>query len=174
MILPKGLRAKFDRWMADCKAGWVETGDPRAISAAHTMTVVYRQVSPDWLDEAIFSLADGRRTKEHARRAREASVRLTRYMAVRDAHYVDGLPWEKAYEKAADVLANIDGLTREMAKAADVLATDPVMVAAEPDTLRKAYSDVKRDLKAGHGGRYFTPQKQNRAAFTSRRKQKSP
>jgi hypothetical protein len=155
LILPGALRAKYDRWMADCRAGWLETGDPWAVSSAHTMTVIYRQVSPDWLDEAIYRLADKRRTKAHAKRAREAAVRLMRYMVVRDAHDVDGLSWDKAYERASDFWASF-----------------PV-AAAEPDTMKKAYQAVKRDLKAGHNGRYFTPQKQNRAAFTSRRKQKS-
>ena len=143
LILPEGVRDTYDRWMASCKAGWLETGDPWAISTAHTMTMLHRQVSPLWLDEAILSLADNHRTKVHAKRAREAAVRLMRYMAGRDAR-ASGQTWEAAY-----------------AKAERVLATNPA-AAAEPDTMRKAYQEVKRDLRAGRGGRYFTPHQQKR------------
>ncbi|MCP1765147.1 hypothetical protein [Bradyrhizobium japonicum] len=143
LILPDGVRASFERKMANWKAAWLATGDPLAISSAHTLTMLHRQVSPLWLDEAILSLTDKRRTKIHAKRAIEAAVRLIRYMAVRDAR-ASGLTWDAAYEEAERVLA-----TNPAAK-------------AQADTIKQAYQEVKRDLKTGRGGRYFTPHQRKR------------
>ena len=146
LILPAGVRATYDRWMKNCRDGWLATEDPWAVTEAHFLTMIHRQVSPLWLDEAIHNLADKQRTKAHAKRAREASIRLLRYSAVRDAKR-DGMTWEASY-----------------AEAERVWASNP-QVAATADVMRKAYVAVKKDLKAGRGGRYFTPKKQNRKSL---------
>src|SRR4029079_18373457 len=98
-----------------------------------------RQVAPPWLDDAIWALAVKRRTKLHAKRAREAAIRFMRYEAVRDAHQLDGLSWEKAVERAVEVLANHPE------------------AAAKHDLVWKQYKRVKKDLSEGRGGLYFTP-----------------
>jgi hypothetical protein len=92
------------------------------------------------VDEALWILATKRRGQEHAKRAREAAVRLMRYQAVREAHYRGGLGWNQSYEHAAEVLA------------------DMPWAAAEPDTMKKAYFKVLKDLRSGRGGLYFMPQ----------------
>jgi hypothetical protein len=85
LILSDSDRKRYDRWMKSCEAGWRDSKDPWAVSEAHTLTFCYRQVSPAWLDEAVYLLACKRRTKIYPKRAQDADVRLTRYRAVRRA-----------------------------------------------------------------------------------------
>ena len=129
LILPPGLRESYENWISSCLKSWRETGDPLAVAEAATVARLYRQTLPAWLDEAIWSLADRRRTKTHGKRAQEAAVRLSRYMRVRDLH-ASGLTWEASYAEAASASA------------------------AEPDTVRMAYKTVAHDLRLGRSGRY--------------------
>ena len=133
LTLPAGVQASYDRKMKSCEAGWRATGDPWAVAEAHTLTLLHRQVPPAWLDDAVWALAVKRRTKAHAKRAQEAAIRLMRYEAVRDAHGLDGLSWEEAYEHATEILADTPA-------------------AAGPDTMRKVYATVKKHLKKGRWG----------------------
>jgi hypothetical protein len=137
-ILPPGIQTSYDRKMKLCKAGWQETGDPWAAAEASTLATLHRQLPPAWVDEAMWALACAGRTKDHAWRARERAIRLMRYQAVRDAHR-DGMSWEKACEHAAKAYAS------------------NLEIAATPDQMWKAYKRVKKDLKKGRGGLYFTP-----------------
>ena len=135
--------ANYDRQMKDCEAGWLATGDPSAVAEAQTLTRVHRQVIPAWLDDAVSSLANKRRTKKHAKRELEARIRFMRYKAVRDAHERDGLSWEKAKEHAVKVLVNTEAV-------------------GSSETMWDAYKQVKKDLKEGRSGLYFTPKRQHR------------
>jgi hypothetical protein len=144
LTLPASVQASYDRKMRSCEAGWRATGDPWAVAETHTLTLLHRQVPPTWLDDAVWSLAVKRRTKRHAKRAQEAAIRLMRYEIVRDAHQIYGLSWEDSYERATEVLADTPA-------------------AAEPDTMRKVYGKVKKHLKKGRWGLYFTPKKQHRS-----------
>ena len=128
------LRGFVNRWSA------VQIRHPAPVKNP----TLYRQAPPAWLDDAVWALAVKRRTKAHAKRAREAAIRSMRYEAVRDAHHLDGLSWEEACVHATKVYA------------------DNPDVAAEPDRMWKAYKRVKKDLRKGRGGLYFTPKKQNR------------
>jgi hypothetical protein len=68
-----------------------------------------------------------------------------RYEAVRDAHHLDGLSWEKACEHAAELfMNNLD-------------------VAADPRAMWQSYKRVKKDLRKGRSGLYFTPKTQRRS-----------
>lgn len=145
LILPQGLRRTYDSWMANLEAFWLATEDPSAVGEAHTLTLLYRQVSPPWLDVAVHSLAEKRRTKKHAKAVRERFIRSARYMAVRDAKAC-GLTWDEAYAAAE----------REC-------ASNPVL-AGSADTMRRAYLAVTADRKAGRLGLYFLPHKQNAIA----------
>jgi hypothetical protein len=144
LTLPANVQASYDRKMKSCEAGWRASGDPWAVAEAHTLTLLHRQVPPAWLDDAVWALAVKGRTKAHAKRAQEATIRFMRYEAVRDAHRLDGLSWDRAKARAAEVLAETPA-------------------AAEAETIWKAYKRVKKkDLEKGRGGLYFTPKKQNR------------
>jgi hypothetical protein len=143
LILSGSERKWYDRVMRACEAGWREAEDPWAIAEAMTMTVLHRQVAPAWLDEAVWLLACERRTKKHAKRAQDAHVRFMRYQVVLNAQ-AGGKTWEEACEHAAKVLAGTPA-------------------AAEADTVWQSYKAVRKDLKAGRGGLYFTPHKQNRS-----------
>src|SRR5262245_28581972 len=71
LILPPKLRAHYESKMARYERGWNASRDPLFVTEAHTLTRLYRQPSPQWLDEAIWVLATSRRTAEHAKRAAE-------------------------------------------------------------------------------------------------------
>jgi hypothetical protein len=140
LILPENIRASYDRKLAACEAGWRETGDPLAVSEAAILVHLYRQPLPRWLAEAVAMLADDRRGRAHAKRALEAAADSMRYQAVCDAKA--GRTWEAAYGQAADVLAGT-----------------PARGSA--DAMKRSYQKVKRDLRAGRGGLYFTPKSPN-------------
>jgi hypothetical protein len=144
IILTGREREQYTRKLKDLEAGWRATSDPWVLAEAVTLTHFYRQTLPAWLDEAIWFLADGLRSKAHAKRAREAHIRLSRYMAVRDAKKLDKLSWPKACEKAEAVLEGSPA-------------------AAEADTMWTVYKSVKADLREGRGGQYVMPHRQRRA-----------
>ena len=66
-----------------------------------------------------------------------------RYKAVCDAHELEGLSWEKAKEHAVKVLVNTEAV-------------------GSSETMWDAYKQVKKDLKEGRSGLYFTPKRQHR------------
>jgi len=137
LILPDRIRASYDRKLAACEAGWRETADPFAVSEAAILVHLHRQPLPRWLTEAVAMLADDRRGKAHAKRALEAAADSMRYQVVRDLNQ-DGETWEQAYALAADALAQTRARGSE-------------------HTMEAAYKRVKRALREGRGGRYFTP-----------------
>ncbi|MFZ0065338.1 MAG: hypothetical protein WAK90_04135 [Pseudolabrys sp.] len=143
LILPDGVRESYEDKMATCRAGWMATGDPLFVAEACTLAMIHRQPMPAWLDEAVYAVATQRRTKAHAKAAREAAARFERYCAVRDAHALDGLSWESARSRAAEALAET-----------------PAAVTAE--TCWQSYKSVRRDLRADRGGLYANPKEQNR------------
>jgi hypothetical protein len=132
-ILPPEVRANYDRKMSTCEAGWAATQDPLFAAEAITLTKNFRQVVPAWLDDGVYAVALKRRTPQQVKRARDAADRLARYLAVRDAHKIDGMTWERAKEHAANMLG------------------------VEPDTCWESYKKVRRDLKDGRGGLYAQP-----------------
>jgi hypothetical protein len=146
LILPEADQQRYDRWMKRCEAGWRETQDPFAFTEALTFAFIHRQPIPAWLDEAGFLLACHRRTKDDAKRALEAGVRFRRYRAVIAAK-ASGLSCDKAKKQASVMLA------------------EDTYARGKPGTIWKAYQVVKRDLKAGRGGKYFEPHRQHRDQF---------
>jgi hypothetical protein len=148
LILPEGVRAKYQARMAACESAWRE-GEPLAVAEAVTRTHHHRQPIPAWLEQAVVELAMARRSDSQAKRHAESGLHLMRYMAVRDLkvgtpgqnrRYIPPavrMSWEKAYEQAAEMLAG-------------------TAAAAEPATMKNSYQKVKRELKAGHSGQYFT------------------
>jgi len=138
LVLPPAIQARYDRRMKRCERAWQATRNPLAFAEATTWAYFYRQPHPAWLHEASWVLAIKRQGKTHATRALNAAVFLQRYQAVRDAHYKDGLSWEDAYDRAAERSASTSWK-------------------AEARTMKAAYIRVKKDLKSGRGGLYFTP-----------------
>jgi hypothetical protein len=142
LILPASDRTWYERKMRGCERGWRATGDPLAISEAVTLTFLHRQPLPAWLDEAVWALANARRHGGHSKREREAFIRSQRYQAVRWAQR-DGMNLEKAYVEASRILAD-------------------TKAGGTPEVMADAFQAVRRDLKEGRGGLYFTRQRQNR------------
>jgi hypothetical protein len=136
LILPDRIRASYDRKLAACEAGWRETGDPASVGEAAILVYSHRQPLPRWLAEAVAMLAINRRGKAHAKRADEAAADSSRYRTVRDVKA--GRTWEAAYGRAAEALAG-------------------TYAEGSADAMKRSYQKVKRDLREGRSGRYFTP-----------------
>jgi hypothetical protein len=143
LILPTGVRKKYEQLLKACEDAWRE-GEPLALAEAMTWVTLHRQPNPMWLEQAVIELAVGKRTKKQAKRYAEAQKKLTRYQTVRDLRV--GIPglygpagkmsWEEAREKAAELLAESPA-------------------AGSDSTMKDSYDEVKQHLKHGHFGRYF-------------------
>lgn len=149
LILPPKLQARYEAQMARLKRGWDASHDPLFVVEAHTLARLYRQPSPQWLDEAIWVVATNRRTPEQTKRAAERAVHSMRYQAVRDAYKRGEVSWEQAKERAAEILAGVPD------------------VAGEPETMWDSYKLVKRDLREGCGDLYIRPKPQRRDGVLS-------
>ena len=186
-ILEPDIRRSYEHRHLACERGWSVTDDPAFIAEALIWSHLHRQPNPLWLTEAAVTVVLDRRTKTQANRVRERRVQWVRFTTVRDAkeqglrwlqtrievaaksitvlrekgvrgkrieavqHFVEDaelraekirkrgwVTWKEARELAAE------GLCRTEMK-------------GEPDTMRKDYERVKRDLEAGRGGLYFLP-----------------
>jgi hypothetical protein len=143
LILPPVMRARYDKQMAQCESAW-RKGELLAVAEAAVRSQLYRQPIPAWLADAIVELAVKRRTPKQAKQYREAQKDLARYILVRDlkvgipGHYepIADLTWEEAYAEASCMLEGT------LAKGGE-------------DTMKRAYEDVRNDLKAGHSGKYL-------------------
>jgi hypothetical protein len=144
LILSAVDQKRYDRYMKSCEAGWRATRDPWFFSEAQTLTRIYRQTLPAWLDEAAWLLACNRRTKLDVKKAAERSLRFARYCIVRDIKARGKLTDEEAFDEAERVWKN-----------------DP-RVGAKRDMLGQAYKDVRRDIKDGRFGLYHVPHFQHR------------
>ena len=115
--------------------------DPLAVDEAMKWAFAYWQPPSRWLHEAVEQLAHKQRTKDDANRAVSRAKKAMRHQAVRDARWPDGrskphkLSFEKSYDRASEVLAG-------------------TMAPGEPETMKKHYGDVARDLREGRGGLY--------------------
>lgn len=148
LILPEGVRMKYQAGMTACEMAWRE-GESLAIAEAATLTHLYRQPMPAWLEQAIVELAMAQRNKDQAKRHAANEIHLMRYMTVRDlkvgtpSHNKQYVPptvrvsWDDAYEKAAEILSG----SRAAGSAA---------------TMKADYAKVRRDLNARRHGKYFT------------------
>jgi hypothetical protein len=137
LVLPDGVRAKYERKLAKCERGWRASGDPAFIAEAEIHAHLHRQPKPLWHSEAVLELCAKRRTKGYATRVYNAAVRRMRYEAVREAER-RGMTWNDAYEAAAEALHG----TR---------------AAGAASTMKDAYVEVAADFKNGRGGRYLWP-----------------
>jgi hypothetical protein len=131
-----------------CEAAWRE-GEPLAVAEAATLSRLYRQPIPVWLDQAIVDLAMVRRSKHQAKRYLESRIHLARYEAVRDfkagalvqetdktTRRLPPMSWDESYDRAAEILAG-------------------TQMAGDSRTMRESYCLVRRDLKAKRYGKYF-------------------
>ena len=145
LILPPVMRARYDEKMAQCESAWRE-GESLAVAEAIVLACIYRQPISSWLADAVVQLAVRRRTKTQAKRHREAQKNFARYSLVRDLKVGipglygpddAGLTWPDAWNEASRLL-------------------EGTLAKGDDDTIKRAYADVKRDLKAGRSGKYFT------------------
>lgn len=137
-VLPPGVQATYERWMATCRAGWGETGDPAFVIEAQAYIATHRQPPPLWLTKAICEVLTKKRAqKGFATRALNAAIRRTRHATVLAARR-SGLTWKEAYRRATGNLAG----TAARGTAA---------------TMKAAYDRVQGDFKSGHFGLYIAP-----------------
>jgi hypothetical protein len=149
LILPPPMQTRYEEKLALCEAAWRE-GEPLAAAEAATLSHLYRQPIPAWLERAIVELAMARRSGRQAKRHIESRIHLGRYEAVRDFkagalireadNKVRQLPpqsWPEAYDMAAEMLAGTP-------------------MAGDAETMKASYCRVRRDLNARRFGKYFT------------------
>jgi hypothetical protein len=130
------VRAHFYERLEWNRRAWEETHDPLAVAEAITWTYHFRLPIEEWLEEAVVQVAIRTRSPERAKKHRADMANLQCYTMVRDFQKHDGLTWDEAKAQAVKCLAH---LGRHLTK----------------DGVWKAYQKVKRQLRAGHGGRYW-------------------
>ena len=122
---------------------WKTTGNLHVLADRLCLGLQRGEVSPAlvWVHRALLDLANASvDIKPYAKQARS----LVRYIAVREAHYRDKLPWDEAYAHAAEVLRGWPA-------------------GASADWMKKEYTRVRKALRdAGavrddddHGYRWF-------------------
>jgi len=138
----------FAREIQACRRAFLAGVTP-AIAEAADVCRLYDQPPPEWLCQAIGDLVQQRRTPAEAKRSLEDEVHYARWDMVRECRE-RGLEqkksgddsvgtWERAYEKAADLLAK-------------------TAAAGTPERMAKSYMKVERDFREGHAvGRYWIP-----------------
>ena len=124
--LPPVIRPKYEKRLALCRRAWEATQDPLAAAEAITWMRCYRQIPVEeaWIEVAAMQALIMVRGKEQAKRHREGTADIIRYIYVQDFHD-QGMSLNLAKQTAAERL-NID-----------------------EETLRKAYQRVKHERAAG-------------------------
>jgi hypothetical protein len=98
-------RAAFALLLAGFREDWEATRDPQALACALTWILGHRQLLPGWLVEATGAALMQRRGKEHEKRYMDDVACRTRWHTVVAVKHFYGLSWEKAYARAAELLA---------------------------------------------------------------------
>jgi hypothetical protein len=96
-----------DRRAADEAAierAWKLSGDLHIIADRLALCRIEGEPPPEWVHRALLAMADASRTPAELRRYREGAVRFVRYAAVWEAHHREGLSWEKAKDRAVEML----------------------------------------------------------------------
>src|SRR5262249_1158628 len=186
-ILPPDIRKDYERRLFACERGWAATGDPAFIVEALHWTQLFRQPNPLWLTEAAVSLGLDLRTKREAPPVFARRVQWVRFATVRSAKEQGVRWLQARVERAPKAITDLSKKAgnEKRIEAAKCFAEDAKSRAekirqrgwvtwpeahelaaenlcrteakAEPDTMRKDYERVKRDLEAGRGGLYFLP-----------------
>src|SRR6516165_6647035 len=166
-ILEPDIRRSYEHRHLACERGWSVTDDPAFIAEALIWSHLHRQPNPLWLTEAAVTVVLDRRTKTQANRVRERRVQWVRFTTVRDAKE-QGLRWLQTRIEAvqhfvedaelrAEKIRKRGWVTWEEARELAAEGLCRTEMKGEPDTMRKDYERVKRDLEAGRGGLYFLP-----------------
>jgi len=80
---------------------WKVSGDLHVIANRLGMCLLRNEPPPAWVHKVLLDLANASvDTKPYHKAARS----LVRYIAVREAHYREGVPWDKAPDRAAEML----------------------------------------------------------------------
>jgi hypothetical protein len=80
---------------------WKTSGDLHVIAGRLARCRMRNEPPPEWVHKALLDLADASTDLEPYRRL---ARRQARYVAVREAHDREGLSWEKAPVRAAEML----------------------------------------------------------------------
>jgi len=135
-VLPPKVKADYDRQIAACETAWRATDESVAVAEAITLSYLFRQVVPAWVETAAVSVIIDQRTAEQARRHRESMRHMFRYMYVHSFRQ-SGVPLREAAERAKEVL-NGTGIAN-----------------VTVDEIIESYKKVRRDIEAGRQAEYF-------------------
>jgi hypothetical protein len=130
-----GTRRTTDDEEAVIENAWRQSGDLHVIADRLALCRLRNEPPPEWLPKAMLDLADAARSPAELRRYANEAHHLVRYVAVRDAHDLEGFQWD---------------MDKAPARAAEKLRGTPA--AAEPETMWKSYKRVRKALRtAGLG-----------------------
>jgi hypothetical protein len=123
----------FAAMIADCEAAW-GAGSAEAVSVAVTMCNAFRRPPPLWLAHAVAEMVFRGQSKSEAQRRRFDYVHVLRWRGVVELRE-DGVSWERAFEAVSE-------------------ASEGTFVAGAPDSVKKSYALVERDLGEGRWAKY--------------------
>jgi hypothetical protein len=132
LILPLGIRVRYEERMAGLKQAWAATKDPAYFREAFTWSFLYRQPTPRWLYEAGDAIAAGRRTKQHDEKYLDGQRHLVRYTTVR-AYREESCTEDEAFDKACAEL-------EQMGQAASRYTIKDSYDRIKPVVVRAAYN----------------------------------
>jgi hypothetical protein len=139
----RDLQEVYDRDMGHFKAAWA-AGVDVAVGEALRCCRQFRQVPPEWLEEAVIQLVTESPRKMAARRHRHAMdmVHFERWDIVnelreRKSSLPQGKTWDRAYDAASEMLR---GTT----------------ASGSAESIKRSYKRVARDMREGQpAGKYL-------------------
>jgi hypothetical protein len=133
--------------VAGCEKAWRTTRLPLAVADAVEICRMYRQPPPEWLVEAVVSIAVKGMSPFERRRRYQDMQHYLRWETVKDirgrademlARFGDdgGTSWERCYVTASELLANTEASGGEA-------------------TMKASYEYVQTEIKEGRGSRFL-------------------
>jgi hypothetical protein len=109
---------------------WKVSGNLHILADRLGLGLARGEVSPAlaWVHKALLERAEASRPKAETKRIGQDAVKRARYVAVREAHDREGLLWENAYARAAELLHG-----------------QPAGASAE--TMRRDYKEMRKSLR---------------------------
>jgi hypothetical protein len=145
----------FEQKMTRCQNAW-QAGVSLAVSDAIWWCRFHQCPPPEWLDIAVATVVNQRRSKAEAKRHLDDMAHYARWDLVkelREQKPFGPLSWDDCYEKVA------------------MLERTEDTASGGSDAVKRSYILVENDMRKGRGGKYFTPERRVRVV---RRKQSKP
>jgi hypothetical protein len=162
-------RERFEHQMTRCRNAW-QAGVSLAVKEAVTCCRIYQRPPPEWLDLAVATVIDQRRSKEEAQQHYNDMLHYVRWDAVRELQARAAELCELALRRHRDERSELDlALIRGWRPAAvegEQITLDACFEAVSillrgtaargvKETVERSYSIVEHAIEAGQGAKYF-------------------